>query len=61
MPMRRRMRCRHSPIFSGSPAASRRLGGITSLAEYFPRIRKAYLIGEAAQEFAGTLGDQRAA
>jgi UDP-N-acetylmuramoylalanine--D-glutamate ligase len=31
-------------------------GGITSLAEYFPRIRKAYLIGEAAPEFAGTLG-----
>src|ERR1700761_2634006 len=31
-------------------------GGITSLAGYFPRIRKAYLIGEAAAEFAGTLG-----
>jgi UDP-N-acetylmuramoylalanine--D-glutamate ligase len=31
-------------------------GGITSLAEFFPRIRKAYLIGEAAQEFAATLG-----
>jgi len=30
-------------------------GGIVSLAEFFPRIRKAYLIGEAAQEFAGTL------
>ena len=30
-------------------------GGITSLAGYFPRIRKAYLIGEAAGEFAGTL------
>jgi UDP-N-acetylmuramoylalanine--D-glutamate ligase len=30
-------------------------GGITGLAEYFPRIRKAYLIGEAAQQFAGTL------
>jgi UDP-N-acetylmuramoylalanine--D-glutamate ligase len=30
-------------------------GGITSLAEYFPRIRKAYLIGEAANEFAKTL------
>ena len=35
-----------------------KLGGITSLTEYFPRIRKAYLIGEAAQEFAGTLGAQ---
>ena len=30
-------------------------GGITSLAEFFPRIRKAYLIGAAAQEFAATL------
>ena len=33
-------------------------GGITGLTEYFPRIRKAYLIGEAAQEFAGTLGER---
>jgi UDP-N-acetylmuramoylalanine--D-glutamate ligase len=32
-------------------------GGITSLAGYFPRIRKAYLIGEAADEFAATLGE----
>ena len=32
-------------------------GGITGLANYFPRIRKAYLIGEAAQEFSGTLGN----
>jgi UDP-N-acetylmuramoylalanine--D-glutamate ligase len=30
-------------------------GGITSLAEFFPRIRKAYLIGEAAADFATTL------
>ncbi len=30
-------------------------GGITSLAEFFPRIRKAYLIGESAQDFATTL------
>ena len=30
-------------------------GGITSLDGYFPRIRKAYLIGESAGEFAGTL------
>jgi UDP-N-acetylmuramoylalanine--D-glutamate ligase len=30
-------------------------GGIVPLREYFPRIRKAYLIGEAADEFAGTL------
>ncbi len=33
-------------------------GGITGLVEYFPRIRKAYLIGEAAEEFAKTLGDR---
>lgn len=30
-------------------------GGIADLAAYFPRIRKAYLIGEAADEFAATL------
>jgi hypothetical protein len=30
-------------------------GGIASLAEFFPHIRKAYLIGEAAHEFAATL------
>jgi len=30
-------------------------GGIASLAPYFPRIAKAYLIGEAAQDFAHTL------
>ena len=41
-------------IAGGKP----KLGGITSLAEYFPRIRKAYLIGEAAQEFAETLDDR---
>jgi UDP-N-acetylmuramoylalanine--D-glutamate ligase len=39
-------------IAGGKP----KTGGITSLAEFFPRIRKAYLIGEAAQEFATTLG-----
>ena len=38
-------------IAGGKP----KTGGIVSLAEFFPRIRKAYLIGEAAQEFAGTL------
>ena len=41
-------------IAGGKP----KLGGITSLTEYFPRIRKAYLIGEAAKEFAATLNDQ---
>jgi len=30
-------------------------GGITSLGKFFPAIRKAYLIGEAATEFARTL------
>jgi UDP-N-acetylmuramoylalanine--D-glutamate ligase len=30
-------------------------GGIESLRKFFPRIRKAYLIGEAAEEFAATL------
>jgi UDP-N-acetylmuramoylalanine--D-glutamate ligase len=30
-------------------------GGITSLERFFPRIRKAYLIGEAAREFAAEL------
>jgi UDP-N-acetylmuramoylalanine--D-glutamate ligase len=39
-------------IAGGKP----KLGGITGLSEFFPRIRKAYLIGEAAPEFAATLG-----
>ncbi|MBC9883841.1 UDP-N-acetylmuramoyl-L-alanine--D-glutamate ligase [Bradyrhizobium sp. INPA01-394B] len=39
-------------IAGGKPKA----GGITSLTSFFPRIRKAYLIGEAAQEFSSTLG-----
>jgi UDP-N-acetylmuramoylalanine--D-glutamate ligase len=38
-------------IAGGKP----KTGGIVSLAEFFPRIRKAYLIGEAAEEFAETL------
>ena len=33
-------------------------GGIASLAPYFPRIAKAYLIGEAAGQFAETLGEE---
>ncbi len=32
-------------------------GGIASLASYFPRIAKAYLIGESAPAFASMLGD----
>jgi len=39
-------------IAGGKP----KTGGIESLREYFPRIRKAYLIGEAADAFAHTLG-----
>ena len=31
-------------------------GGISSLGEFMPRIAKAYLIGEAAPEFAATIG-----
>ena len=31
-------------------------GGIEPLREYFPKIRKAYLIGAAAEDFARTLG-----
>ena len=38
-------------IAGGKP----KTGGIVSLAEFFPRIRKAYLIGEAAADFAKTL------
>jgi len=38
-------------IAGGKP----KTGGIAPLAEFFPRIRKAYLIGEAAAEFAATL------
>jgi UDP-N-acetylmuramoylalanine--D-glutamate ligase len=38
-------------IAGGKP----KTGGITSLVEFFPRIRKAYLIGEAADDFAKTL------
>lgn len=38
-------------IAGGRPKA----GGITTLTEYFPKIRKAYLIGEAAKDFASTL------
>jgi UDP-N-acetylmuramoylalanine--D-glutamate ligase len=39
-------------IAGGKP----KTGGIDNLRKFFPRIRKAYLIGEAAQDFAATLG-----
>ena len=38
-------------IAGGKPKA----GGIESLAPYFPRVKKAYLIGEASEAFAATL------
>ena len=38
-------------ILGGKPKE----GGITSLASWFPRVAKAYLIGKAADEFAATL------
>jgi UDP-N-acetylmuramoylalanine--D-glutamate ligase len=41
-------------IAGGKP----KTGGIASLAEFWPRIRKAYLIGEAAKDFAKTLDGQ---
>jgi UDP-N-acetylmuramoylalanine--D-glutamate ligase len=40
-------------IAGGKP----KTGGIESLRKFFPRVRKAYLIGEAAEEFAATLGN----
>ncbi|MFZ2064651.1 MAG: cyanophycin synthetase, partial [Xanthobacteraceae bacterium] len=40
-------------IAGGKP----KTGGIESLRNFFPRVRKAYLIGEAAKEFATTLGE----
>lgn len=33
-------------------------GGISALSEFFPRIAKAYFVGEAASQFAAVLGEQ---
>jgi UDP-N-acetylmuramoylalanine--D-glutamate ligase len=41
-------------IAGGKP----KTGGIESLRQFFPRIRKAYLVGEAAAEFGATLGGE---
>jgi len=41
-------------ILGGKP----KTGGIAGLANHFPRIAKAYLIGEATEEFAASLGDR---
>jgi UDP-N-acetylmuramoylalanine--D-glutamate ligase len=43
-------------IAGGKP----KTGGIASLGKFFPRIRKAYLIGEAAADFARTLDGKAA-
>ena len=47
----------YSDIF-GIAGGRAKEGGISGLLEYLPRIRKAYLIGEAAEEFAGVLKDR---
>ena len=62
-PMRipRRRRWRASATFSGSPAASRRPAASPRSRGFFPRIRKAYLIGEAAAGFAAELDGRGAA
>jgi UDP-N-acetylmuramoylalanine--D-glutamate ligase len=41
-------------ILGGKPKE----GGIEMLRPYFPKVDRAYLIGEAADEFAGTLGEE---
>ena len=56
MRMRPRRRWRRFADIFWIAGGKPKTGGITGLAEFFPRIRKAYLIGEAADEFAGTLG-----
>ena len=61
MPTPPRMRCRPSPTSSGSPAANRSRAASPASPNTFRASAKAYLIGEAAQEFSGTLGERRAA
>ncbi len=56
--IRRRRRSPASPTSSGSPAASRRPAAFARSTGFFPRIRKAYLIGEAAADFAAELEGQ---
>ena len=57
MPMPRRRRCRASRASTGSPAACPRRAASSRCAAIFPRIAKAYLIGEAAPAFSATLGE----
>ncbi len=54
-PTRRRRRCRASRASTGSPAACPRKAASSRCAAIFPRIAKAYLIGEAAPAFSATL------
>ena len=55
-----RRRSRRFPATSiGSSAAEPKAGGIASLQPLFPRVAKAYLIGEATEEFAATFEGQR--
>ena len=60
MPTPPRARSPASTISSGSPAARRRPAASPRLTGFFPRIRKAYLIGEAAEDFAATLAGRAA-
>ena len=53
MPIPPRRRWPASPTFSGSRAASRRPAASPRWRGFFPRIRKAYLIGEAAAGLRG--------
>jgi UDP-N-acetylmuramoylalanine--D-glutamate ligase len=46
-----------TPKFYWIAGGRPKVGGIEPLRDLFPRIEKAYLIGEAAAEFAHTLGD----
>ena len=55
MPIRRRRRWPASTDIFWIAGGKPKTGGIASLREFFPRIRKAYLIGEAAAGFAATL------
>ena len=43
------------PRFYWIAGGRAKAGGIDSLAEFFPRVAKAYLVGEAAEDFAKVL------
>ncbi len=53
--MRRGRRCRATRKFRWIAGGRAKQGGIGCLADLFPRVTKAYLIGEAAPEFLRTL------